>query len=51
MTDQTLDDLLDQTLDDIADLPEFKPYPAGAHRVLVSFNTKEVKRILRFSYC
>lgn len=39
-----IDNLLDQTLDDIADLPEFKPYPAGAHRVLVSFSTKEVNK-------
>jgi len=44
MTDMTLDNLLDQTLDDIADLPEFKPYPAGAHHALVSFSTKEVNK-------
>jgi hypothetical protein len=33
--DQTfnLDTLLDGTLDDIADLPEFRPYPTGAHKV------------------
>lgn len=34
--------LLDATLDDIADLPEFKTYPAGAHRVLASFDVKEI---------
>lgn len=35
-------DLLDQTLDDIADLPEFKPYSAGTHKVLVTFESKSV---------
>jgi hypothetical protein len=39
-----IDNLLDATLDDIADLPEFKPYPAGVHRVLVTFETKEVNK-------
>jgi hypothetical protein len=44
MTDQTLDntgmdDLLDATLDDLADLPENKPFPVGAHqaKMLLSF--------------
>jgi len=37
-----LDSLLDATLDDLADLPEFKPFPVGAHRVLASFATKEI---------
>lgn len=33
--DQAFDinSLLDGTLDDLADMPEFKPYPAGTHRV------------------
>jgi len=34
--------LLDSSLDDLADLPEFKPFPAGAHKVLVTFETKTV---------
>jgi len=34
--------LLDQTLDDIADLPEFKAYPPGVHKILFTFDTKEV---------
>ncbi len=34
MTDIT--DILDATLDDLADLPEWKPYPAGVHLVLLS---------------
>lgn len=42
MTD--IDNLLDQTLDDIADLPEFKAFPPGTHKALVSFNTKEVNK-------
>lgn len=37
-----LDGLLDSTLDDIADLPSFEPFPAGAHRVLVSMEHKEI---------
>lgn len=41
--EETLDDLLDETLDDLADLPETKPFPAGAHRtkVTVRRNTKK----------
>ncbi len=38
-----IDALLDGTLDDLADLPEFKPYVAGAHRVLASFKLKDIK--------
>lgn len=34
--------LLDATLDDIADLPEFKNYPIGAHKVLATFATKNI---------
>ena len=41
-TNIDIDSLLDSTLDDLEDLPEFKPFPAGAHRVLVSFETKEI---------
>jgi hypothetical protein len=35
-------DLLDDSIDDLADLPEFKPYPAGAHRATIYFSEKEV---------
>lgn len=38
----SLDSLLDGSIDDIADLPEFAVYPAGAHRVIVNFQEKEV---------
>lgn len=40
--DQTLD-MLDETLDDLADLPESKPFPAGAHacKMKVRRNTKK----------
>lgn len=31
MTAQTTNDILDETLDDLADLPQSKPYVAGAH--------------------
>lgn len=43
MTDTTnLDSLLDGTLDDLADLPEFKVFPAGAHRCTMKFERKEI---------
>lgn len=41
--DIDVDALLDGTLDDLADLPEFKPYVAGVHQVLASFDIKEIK--------
>tara|TARA_R110000744_G_scaffold222789_1_gene341618 strand:- start:186 stop:611 length:426 start_codon:yes stop_codon:yes gene_type:complete len=37
-----LDTLLDTKLDDLADLPEFKSFPRGAHRVLATFAMKEI---------
>lgn len=39
-----LDSLLDSTLDDLADLPEFKPYPNGAHQVTIAFEKKTVNK-------
>jgi hypothetical protein len=39
-----LDSLLDATLDDLADLPEFAPYPAGAHKVTIELESKEVNK-------
>ena len=36
------DDLLDATLDDLQDLPSFKPFPIGAHRVLATIGTKDI---------
>lgn len=35
-----LDSLLDATLDDLADIPEFKPFPAGAHKLTINFERK-----------
>jgi hypothetical protein len=37
MLDQ-MDALLDGTLDDLADIPEFRVYPVGAHKILMSWN-------------
>lgn len=37
-----LNNLLNVTLDDLADLPSFKPFAPGAHRVLATFGQKEV---------
>jgi len=42
MSEQSMDNLLDGTLDDIADLPEFKNFEAGAHRVTASWSLKEI---------
>ena len=36
------DDLLDGTLDDLSDIPEFKPFPNGAHRSTIKFEKKTV---------
>ena len=43
-TDFNIDNILDGTLDDLADLPEFKPYPAGTHRAVISFEQKVVNK-------
>ena len=38
-----MDSLLDSTLDDLADLPEFKVFPPGAHKVtIVSMEPKKI---------
>lgn len=46
MSDQMLnadvDSLLDSTLDDLADLPEFKAFPAGMHKVGIKFEVKKI---------
>lgn len=43
---QTDDDamLLDETLDDLADLPQTKPFPAGAHAVDLSVKRQQGKQ-------
>lgn len=35
-----VDAMLDGTLDDLSDLPEFKPYPAGTHAVVLTIVDK-----------
>lgn len=37
-----IDNLLDGTLDDLADLPEFKPFPVGSHKVTIKMEVKKV---------
>lgn len=37
-----LDSILDSSIDDLADLPEFAVFPAGVHRVTISWEQKEV---------
>lgn len=38
----SIDSLLDGTLDDLADVPEFKPFPVGAHRATIKWEVKAV---------
>ena len=42
MSDANIDSLLAMSLDDLPDLPEFKVYPAGAHRVTMKFEKKQI---------
>lgn len=37
-----MSDLLDAQLDDLEDLPEFKPFNAGAHKVTATFTEKTI---------
>lgn len=37
-----IDSLLDGTLDDLADAPEFKPFPAGTHKVVITIVQKKI---------
>lgn len=37
-----MDSLLDATLDDLADAPEFKPFPAGTHKVNITIAQKKI---------
>lgn len=39
-----LDALLDRNLDDIADLPEFKTFHAGAHKVVINWKSKKIQK-------
>ena len=47
-------DLMDVSLDDLADLPEFKPYPAGVHIADLEWERKEINSkpsiIMNFKY-
>ena len=38
MTLDAMDSLLDGTLDDLADIPEFRNFPVGVHRVKIEWN-------------
>ena len=42
-----LDNILDSTLDDLADLPSFEPYPAGAHRVLLTLESESISEKMK----
>lgn len=42
MSEFNIDSLLDGTLDDLADAPEFKPFPAGTHKVVIAITQKKI---------
>lgn len=42
MSDFNIDSILDGTLDDLADLPEFKPFPVGTHKAVLTMEQKKV---------
>lgn len=42
MSEFNIDSLLDGTLDDLADAPEFKPFPAGTHKVTITIVQKKI---------
>ena len=42
MSIELLRGLLEDSIEDIADLPSFKPFPAGAHTCTIKFEQKEV---------
>ncbi len=43
MSTSSIDSLLDATIDDLSDIPEFKPFPIGAHRASIKWDyTKKV---------
>lgn len=39
-----IDSLLDGTLDDLADMPEFKPFPVGTHKVTFKAEIKKIEK-------
>lgn len=39
-----INSILDGTLDDLADMPEFKPFPVGTHRILGTLIDKTAKK-------
>jgi hypothetical protein len=43
-TSASLDSLLAGSIDDLADLPEFAKLPAGAHKVSIKWEKKEVNK-------
>ena len=39
---QDIDSLLDGTLDDLADMPSFKPFTPGTHKILLKLEIKKI---------
>ena len=44
MSDFNIDSILDGTLDDLADLPEFKPFPVGTHKAVLTMEQKVINK-------
>jgi hypothetical protein len=44
MSEFNIDSLLDGTLDDLADAPEFKPFPAGSHKAVITITQKVINK-------
>lgn len=46
----SIDNLLDATLDDLADIPSIQIFPAGAHKVTVSFKIDDKKSAVQVGF-
>lgn len=44
MSEFNIDSILDGTLDDLADLPEFKPFPVGTHKAVLTMEQRVVNK-------
>lgn len=42
-----IDSILDGTLDDLADMPEFKLFPEGAHKVLITLEASAISKKMK----
>lgn len=45
-----MSELLDMSINDLADLPEFKPFPAGCHRAILGTGYKKINDKMCFEF-